>query len=231
VATLLLRLAGPMQSWGIDAKFDDRRTGREPSKSGVAGLLAAALGRRRDESLDDLVKLRMGVRIDQPGEMMTDFQMVNWDDWGEKKTGGATISYRGYLADAVFLVGLESGDRAFLAQLEEALKKPAFPLFLGRRSCPVTLPLCLGIEDVDLLTALQNTPWQASAWMQRKKKPTVLSVILDGAGDGAAVRRERDLPISFNPVCRQYGYRATYECKLAIPGQRNTEHDPMWELR
>ena len=44
MSTLLLRLAGPMQSWGTDSKFDVRRTGREPSKSGVIGLVAAALG-------------------------------------------------------------------------------------------------------------------------------------------------------------------------------------------
>ena len=43
MSTLLLRLAGPMQSWGTDSKFDIRRTGREPSKSGVIGLVAAAL--------------------------------------------------------------------------------------------------------------------------------------------------------------------------------------------
>ena len=45
MSTLLLRLAGPMQSWGTDSKFDERRTGREPSKSGVIGLVAAALHR------------------------------------------------------------------------------------------------------------------------------------------------------------------------------------------
>lgn len=46
MSTLLLRLAGPMQSWGTDSKFDVRRTGREPSKSGVIGLVAAALASR-----------------------------------------------------------------------------------------------------------------------------------------------------------------------------------------
>lgn len=44
MATLLLRLAAPLQSWGSDSKFETRKTGREPTKSGVVGLLAAALG-------------------------------------------------------------------------------------------------------------------------------------------------------------------------------------------
>ena len=46
MATLLLRLAAPLQAWGADSKFETRKTGREPTKSGVIGLLAAALGRR-----------------------------------------------------------------------------------------------------------------------------------------------------------------------------------------
>ena len=42
--TLLLRLVGPMQSWGTTSRFDQRDTGKEPSKSGIVGLLAAAMG-------------------------------------------------------------------------------------------------------------------------------------------------------------------------------------------
>ena len=61
MSTLLLRLAAPLQAWGINSKFDIRKTEREPSKSGVIGLLAAALGRRRDESLDDLTALTFGI--------------------------------------------------------------------------------------------------------------------------------------------------------------------------
>ena len=47
MATLLLRLAAPLQAWGSDSKFETRKTNREPTKSGVIGLLAAALGLRR----------------------------------------------------------------------------------------------------------------------------------------------------------------------------------------
>lgn len=50
MATLLLRLAAPLQSWGADSKFETRKTNREPTKSGVIGLLAAALGLRRDDA-------------------------------------------------------------------------------------------------------------------------------------------------------------------------------------
>ena len=49
MATLLLRLAAPLQAWGADSKFETRKTNREPTKSGVIGLLAAALGLERDQ--------------------------------------------------------------------------------------------------------------------------------------------------------------------------------------
>ena len=67
MATLLLRLAAPLQSWGSDSKFETRKTDREPTKSGVVGLLAAALGLRRDdtEGLARLNGLRFAVRADQ----------------------------------------------------------------------------------------------------------------------------------------------------------------------
>ena len=58
--TLLLRLVGPMQSWGTTSRFDERDTQLEPSKSGVLGLICAALGRDRSEPVEDLAALRMG---------------------------------------------------------------------------------------------------------------------------------------------------------------------------
>ena len=68
MATLLLRLQGPMQAWGVQSRFGVRDTGREPSKSGLIGLLCAALGREREAPLDDLASLNMGVRIDKPDQ-------------------------------------------------------------------------------------------------------------------------------------------------------------------
>ena len=50
MSTLLLRLAAPLQSWGASSKFGRRATEREPTKSGVIGLVAAALGIRRTEA-------------------------------------------------------------------------------------------------------------------------------------------------------------------------------------
>ena len=136
-STLLLRLAGPLQAWGTDSKFEIRRTDHEPSKSGVVGMLAAALGRRRNDSLEDLNKLRFAVRVDQEGKIIKDFHMVNSEQ--------SYLTMRYYISDAVFVVGLESDDDEFLKMIEKSLKSPVFPLYLGRKSCPPSLPLILGI--------------------------------------------------------------------------------------
>ena len=105
MATLLLRLAAPLQAWGADSKFETRKTGREPTKSGVIGLLAAALGLRRDEreALLRLTGLRFGVRVEREGQLLVDYHTAKTQD---EKT--SYVTYRHYLQDAVFLAGIES---------------------------------------------------------------------------------------------------------------------------
>ena len=138
MATLLLRLAAPLQAWGADSKFETRKTAREPTKSGVIGLLAAALGLRRDETepLTRLAQLRFGVRVEREGQLLVDFHMAR-----NEEKDRSYVTYRHYLEDAVFLVGLESEDTALLQELAEALTHPVFPLYLGRRACPPTAAL------------------------------------------------------------------------------------------
>lgn len=131
MATLLLRLAAPLQSWGSDSKFETRKTDREPTKSGVVGLLAAALGLRRDdtEGLARLNGLRFAVRADQEGSLLVDFHTA-------KSRDTSYVTYRHYLQDAVFLAGLESEDEALLRVLEAALRHPVYPLYLGAALLP-----------------------------------------------------------------------------------------------
>src|SRR5690348_13630904 len=118
--TLLLRLAGPMQSWGTTSRFDQRDTGKEPSKSGVIGLLAAALGIDRGSwsDLQPLASLSMGVRHDRPGIVKRDYQtaqeIISADG---SKVHGTAVTTRHYLADAAFLVGVECEQRSLLARL------------------------------------------------------------------------------------------------------------------
>lgn len=219
MSTLMLRLAAPLQAWGTDSKFETRRTEREPSKSGVIGLLAAALGRKREDSLEDLNALRYGVRIDREGRLLRDYHTAHRDK-------ASYITNRYYLADAIFLVGLESEDEVFLRELEAALAAPGFPLFLGRRSCPPTLPLSLGIRKEGLLEALKKEPWLLPEWRRGQADGSLRLVTdcLDGETSAAFVP---DVPVSFDPRCRRFRMRMAMERPYVSATQ---EHDPMAEL-
>ena len=142
------------------------------------------------------------------------------------------VTRRYYLADAVFLVGLESEDEALLQKLVWALGHPAYPLFLGRRSCPPTLPLCLGVRPLPLEAALWAEPVLAPAAAGQGPRCRLV-MDADPARPGAAPRR--DLPRSFSPIHRQYAYRAAVEREAVLPPAAGaagpeTEHDPFAEL-
>lgn len=243
MATLLLRLAAPLQSWGADSKFEIRKTNREPTKSGVIGLLAAALGLARDEdlALQRLKELRFAVRVDQEGQLLRDYHTANnptpdqvWEARSRGKAPRAPyVSKRYYLSDAIFLVGLESEDAALLQQLQQALLHPVYPLFLGRRSCPPTLPLCLGIRAAGLLDALEAEPSQAPAW--RRHLPAVTRIVADATLSQSGAVPRQDLPLSFSPIHRQFGFRLVREFPVSLAEeaapQSTTAHDPFAELR
>lgn len=185
-----------MQAWGTSSRFDIRRTDLEPSKSGVIGLLCAALGRDRVEPVDDLAGLRMGIRVDREGVLRYDYQtaqdVLRASGSGTQDT---VQSWRWYLADAAFLVGLEGADLDLLSRLHQALRNPRWTLFLGRKaylpSPPVWLPDGIRDEPLEEVLAayeplvpdppeafryvLELRPGQqpaaASSWVRRLDQP------------------------------------------------------------
>lgn len=180
MGTLLLRLAGPMQSWGTQSRFSVRDTGLEPSKSGVIGLLCAALGRPRWEPVDDLASLRMGVRVDREGVMKMDYHTAGGvhrkdEEYGVPTADGGkgrtVISHRYYLSDADFLVGLESNDNALLRKLDRALGEPIWQLFLGRKAFVPSRSVWIpdGLCDRPLDKALRSYPWVARNETERDR--------------------------------------------------------------
>jgi CRISPR system Cascade subunit CasD len=231
VTVLLLRLAGPLQSWGSSSRFVRRTTEDAPTKSGIIGLLAAAQGRRHSDPIEDLANIRLGVRIDQPGTLLRDFQSA-------LKPGepNPSISNRYYLTDAAFLVALE-GDRALLEGMTEALRRPVFQLSLGRRSCPPVGPLVIGLRDHGLESVLRGHSWVASTVHQKKNRDRTirLATVTDCAVGTAGSEVLRDEPISFDPVRREYGWRSVLRCHVTIdnpfaPAVSLPEHDPMAAL-
>ena len=216
---LLIRLAGPLQSWGINGRFAHRDTRSRPTKSGVIGLCAAALGLPREEPLGELAEVRFGVRADRPGTSLRDYHTVGGgkyplrprdliidhqraakastadpspdaqsDDeipepvpfgrteleawYGSPKyvaadsRSGALVSgevrrhsmitERWYLADAAFLVGLQHPDRTLLERVAHALEHPKRLLWLGRKACPPTGDLAVGIVPGHLRRAFET---------------------------------------------------------------------------
>jgi CRISPR system Cascade subunit CasD len=213
--TLLLRLAGPMQSWGVQSRFTVRDTGLEPSKSGVVGLLCAALGRPRREPVDDVAGLVMGVRVDQEGVMARDYHTAMNILTSSGKLKVTEPSNRYYLADARFLVGLEGDDLDLLKGLHDALRDPHWPLYLGRKAFVPSEPVWLqdGLRPQESLRgALETYPWLGPAW---KKPEEQLRVVLEDP-DGAQVRP--DQPISLSE--RRFAPRHVATTFIPAPPQR-----------
>lgn len=215
MSTLLLRLAAPLQSWGSNSKFETRTTEKMPTKSGVIGMLASALGWTRNADLARLTALKFGVRADREGENITDFHIARM-----QKGKDSYVTYRHYLSDAVFLAGVE-GDEEIIKKLEIALYNPCFPLFLGRRSCPPTLPIVMGVRQTSLEKALREEPpiCENDASYMR------IQIETDDLGAGMM----QDVPISFDTQKRVYGYRKVREFYAEVH-QKQFEHDAMAEL-
>lgn len=213
MGVLLLQLSGPLQSWGDSSRFTTRGTRREPTKSGVVGLLAAALGRTRDESVEDLASLEMGVRVDQPGRILRDFQT-------EHSMDGKTtmpLTNRFYLADAKFLVVLGGPDN-LLVGVAEALKNPRWPLYLGRRSCPPDRPVFLRVgkgDKFDIRDVLRQEPWLASKRLRKGDPFPDLEVACD-ARDGEQCVSQADYPVSFGAE-RKYACRPVWRSRISNP--------------
>lgn len=223
--TLLMRLSGPLQSWGVDSRFVNRSTTSSPTKSGVIGILAAAEGRSREESVADLVDLRFGVRTDQVGSVLRDFQTEI--DWRTNKAKPLTNRY--YLQDYRFIAGVE-GPREVLEGLDRALRNPVFPLYLGRRSCPPGERISVGIVDTDLESTLHFYEWTAAEWYRKKTSTQVrLPISRDLLEGESADELLRDQPESFDPRERKYGLRAIKHDWVTVEnslGKKPKGHDP-----
>ncbi len=156
-AYLALLLDGPLQSWGFASRFQRRTTGVHPTKSGVLGLICAAMGLPKGSSdlvdlLPELSKLRM-TTIAIPRTARVSIRRL--DDYhtvlGTRRASGkmnndAVVSHREYLLDARFGVILE-GDRPLLEKIASALRDPRWGVWLGRKSCIPAEPIYQGLFE------------------------------------------------------------------------------------
>lgn len=228
---LLLRLRGPMQSRGIESRFTHRDTAREPSKSGVVGLLGAALGMAREDEMmiERLAELRMGVRVDREGRVASDFHTAGGGTlegrpYGVARASGGggavVVSRRDTLQDADFLVGLQTTNTCLLHRLDRALAAPAWPLYLGRRGFMPTLPLCLGTLDTDLVELLEQWPWQHRH--AESPPPEGLRLVVEvpvgaSAEDAELCETRWDAPVCFCHTGREYRQRRVATRWIPVP--------------
>jgi CRISPR system Cascade subunit CasD len=167
--------------------------------------------------------LRFGVRIDQPGQIIRDFQTAR-----PPKSAHSLLSYRFYLSDAIFLAAV-SGDMALLHGLDEALQRPQFPLYLGRRSCPPVGPISLGVDVGELEDVLRTKEWLASAWHRKRMPETMRLEIIRDARPGEQIAETiADEPIPFDPARRQHAWRSVVRSHVQKhnPDGVENDHDP-----
>ncbi|MFC6154796.1 type I-E CRISPR-associated protein Cas5/CasD [Nocardioides yefusunii] len=190
MSTLVLRLAAPLQAWSgyrhaVNMRFV-APTEALPRKSGVNGLLGAALGPHDQgygcaRDLDSIgERYRLQVRVDARNPAAEDFQVLSSltgpahrgadrsHRVGSASTSAfpanrdrgnfpTTVARRDFLAHSEFIAALET-DASTAEAWISALRDPVFMPYLGRRSCAPTFPFVLGIHDGSLEDLFAHLP-------------------------------------------------------------------------
>jgi len=169
---LVFRLYGPMAAWGEIAVGETRRSASFPGKAAILGLLAAALGIKRTEQdrLDELTAgYSVAIKVLNAGFLLKDYHTVQVPDSvgkfvyatrrDEIVIGGnrtddrlhTILSSREYRCDSINVVAISLIPKAAhsLEELQHALQRPKFVLYLGRKSCPVVIPLDAKIVEAN----------------------------------------------------------------------------------
>ena len=223
---LMLRLEGPLQSWGLRARWDVRDSASEPTKSGIIGLVACAMGvPRGDPRLEELdIALSLAVRVERAGIATEDFQTVTARhvraDGTSRGVESTIVSPRTYLQDAAFLAAI-GGPADLLERCRDALLAPAWPVFLGRKSCVPTRPILDALTDLfsSLEEAVTCWPWSATARSERAAPETLCAFIEDE--HGPLIRPDA---LRINPA-RMYAERRLRRLDVATPPLEKEDDD------
>ncbi len=213
---LILKLYGPMQAWGEHTFEGYRPSANIPSRSALIGLLGACLGIKRNdrERLQQLAESicfavckedrflirRSGKKVAMPTVKLADYHTVKEarEDYTGLKSHETIQTWREYLFDAFYTVAVWNIEPASISlnELEQAVKKPLFTPYLGRRCCPLSRPL------FETRVVAENA--QTALWSMTSDGGTIYSEEL------GAVRtiRMRDVPLVNQP--RQFASRNVY---------------------
>ena len=199
---LVFQLYGALASWGDIAVGGHRPSLGQPTKSAIAGLLAAALGIKRD---DDAAHAKLAahyataVCIRAEGEWLRDYHTTQVpggeQDYftrrqellSDKLKLNTVLSRRDYRTDAFYQVAVWRTDPAAPYSLEDlfyALRRPKFNLYLGRKSCPAGLPLYpRRMVGLTLKQAFDTYPLdKAEPWLARPGSPGIVRYVWEHGG-------------------------------------------------
>lgn len=203
---LTFQLCASLGAMGEFAGHERRGSLTWPGRSALIGLMGAAMGVRRDGDFSGLDSLRMAVAVFAPGTVLRDYHTIETvpsaaakhpqsrpealAEARRKRKGNTTITMRDYRCDPVFGVAVW-GDG--LRAVHDALRHPVFPLYLGRKSCPLAAP-------VDPALTAAETPEQAltglrlPTWLPAEARVAWL-LISDDLEGAAQVETRNDLAI------------------------------------
>jgi CRISPR system Cascade subunit CasD len=227
-AYLALLLDGPLQAWGFASRFQRRTTGLHPTKSGVIGLICAAMGLAKGsdeerERLPELAKLNMTTiaiprnqvhRLDDFHTSGGGYDKKTESQFIPRKASGRpcdnpTVSQRQYLQDTRFGVILE-GPRALAERAGAKLRDPQWGVWLGRKSCIPALPVLLGLYESE------DAAWRAvlrACHLSENTPHEALTTVTDVKNFAAGTDSITDQPVSFGdgassgPDRRQFSVR------------------------
>ena len=181
---LIMRLEGPLMSYGAPTVDNIRPTADFPALSMLTGLLAQALGWTHHSQAPLVQHLQERISYAARSERLhggdtkteeyqsadLDQHDVAWTTYGIPETrGGDTRTYRTshirrlqYLMDIRTTVAVALSDpeeSPTVSDLAHALRFPASVLFIGRKGCLPSEPIFQGLIPADtLLEALAQTP-------------------------------------------------------------------------
>ncbi|MFF4779719.1 type I-E CRISPR-associated protein Cas5/CasD [Streptomyces griseorubiginosus] len=247
---ILLRLAGPLASFGTNAAFHDRDTCAHPTRSALIGMFAACAGRDRSHALAPFTDLpgqpryhdlTFTIRIDRPGTPYTDFHTVGGGyprdeqlptSRGPRRPEAAStlVSRRHYLADAVFTVAV-TGPTPLLESIAHHLAHPRYAPYLGRRNCVPTEPLVLATGVSDPVGELLGHVPLSLARPPRQDATTVPVIFVWEQPPPCpdAVEYElADVPEDFTQGWRRYQLRSVWRTRQMMPAALYAGPSP-WE--
>ncbi len=155
IYALILHLDAPLQSWGINSRFQLRSAGFAPSKSAICGMVCAACGAPKESSQEqDIISHFQQIKMDcfclRNDGVMVDFHTVQnfRRATGEVNTKEPVLTHRHYWQSSRYNVILRSNDKDFLSYIRSALLNPVWGIWLGRKCCIPAVPIIQeGIMD------------------------------------------------------------------------------------